>query len=482
MAEKSLREKTVNGVLWSGVDRFSSQGIQFIFNILIARILMPEDYGAVAMLGIFLAISQTFIDSGFANALIRKNDRTEDDYNTVFYFNLTVSILFYVVLWIAAPAIASFYKLPILTSISRVVSITLVINALGAIQNTKLSIDLDFRKKAVVSIASVLIIGVIGLWMALKGYGVWALVAQSVAGSSIRTILQWFMVRWMPSIRFSWTSFKEMFSFGSKLLASSLIDTIYNNAYTIVIGRLFSSASLGLYNKAESFAQFPSGSMTGMLQSVSYPVLSSIQNDEDRLKESYIKFINLSAFIMFPLMVGLAAVSDPFVRIVLTDKWEGSIPFLKILCLALMWYPIHAINLNILQVKGRSDYFLRLEIIKKILGIVVLCITIPLGLMPMCIGRVFTSIVCLPINTYYAKRLIGYGFSDQMSNMFHIIILSFTMGAIVFAIVKVFPTPWLQLTIGTIVGATFYMFGASFLNFPEFNDLRNILKDKFKNK
>lgn len=473
-----LKDKTVKGVAWSAVERFSAQGIQFVFNILIARILLPEDYGVVAMLNIFLAVSQTFIDSGFSNALIRKQDRTDDDYSTVFYFNIVVSIFFCLLLWLCAPAIAAFYKIPLLTKITRIISLTLVINALGTIQNTKLSIDINFKSKAIITIFTVAIVGAVGLWMAYKEYGVWALVTQSIVGSSLRTALLWIFVKWRPALRFSWKSFKEMFSFGSKLLASSLIDTIYNNIYTLVIGKFYSPASLGEYNKAESFAAFPSSSMTSMISSVTYPVLSKMQDDPERLRSSYKRFLNTSAFILFPMMVGLAAVADPFVRIVLTDKWAGMIIYLQILCFALMWWPIHAINLNILQVKGRSDLFLKLEIIKKIMGISVLAITIPMGLVAMCYGRIVTSLISLWLNTRYSKDLIDYGFADQMKNYLRIFALCLVMGAVALTAVKLLPTLWSQLGVAVFAGAFVYVAGAQLFRFPEMKEVCDILKRK----
>lgn len=474
----SLKEKTVKGVFWSSVDRFSSQGIQFIFSILIARILLPSDYGTVAMLSIFLAISQTFIDSGFGTALIRKIDRTEEDFSTVFYFNIAVALVFYGILWLTAPCIADFYDIPLLKDITRVVALTLVFGSLSGIQSAKLSIAIDFRSRAIISIIVTTVTGALGLWMAYSGYGVWALVIQSVVSSLLRSILLWSFVRWIPKLVFSWKSFKELFSFGSKLLASALLDTAYNNIYTLVIGKFFSPSALGVYSRADSLAQYPSSNITGVLQGVTFPVLSSIQNEPERLAGSYRKFIRLSAFIVFPMMTGLAAVADPLIRLVLTDKWEGAIYLLQILCFSLMWYPVHAINLNILQVKGRSDYFLKLEIIKKIQGVVILCITLPMGLVAMCYGRVVSSVLGLIYNTYYTKRLIDYGFREQMKDLIHILVHSLVMCAAVFLIVRLIEPLWLQLTAGVLAGAAYYIAGAYLMRFEELGMLFSLLKKK----
>ena len=474
----SLKEKTIKGVIWSAIDRFSAQGIQFVFSILIARLLLPEDYGVIAMLGIFLGISQAFIDSGFGAALIRKNDRTEIDFSTVFYFNIIVAIILYFILFFTAPAISRFYHTPLLEPVTKVVALNLIIGSLSGIHNAKLSIAIDFKSRAKISILSTIFTGIVGLWMAYAGYGVWALVIQSVFSSIIRTVLLWFIVKWRPLLVFSWKSFKELFSFGSKLLASGLIDNIYNNLYTLVIGKVFSPSILGVYSKAKAFAEFPSSNITGVLQGVTFPVLSSIQDEEDRLADAYKRFLMVSAFVVFPMMIGLASVADPFVRLALTEKWEGAIYLLQIICFSMMWYPIHAINLNILQVKGRSDYFLKLEIIKKIQGVIILCVTVPMGIVAMCYGSVISSLISLVWNTYYTKRLIGYSFFAQMRDLFPILIHSLFMGAIVSLMVHIMPNLWLKLIIGILTGAIYYIGGAYVLKFPEMNELLTILKLK----
>lgn len=474
----SLKEKTVKGVMWSSLDRFSTQGIQFVFSILIARLLLPSDYGIVAMLGIFLAISQTFIDSGFSTALIRKIDRTEADYCTVFYFNIVVGLFFYGVLWFASPWIASFYNIPLLEDVTKILSLTFVFSSFSGIQNARLSIAIDFKTRAKISVIVAVLTGGVGLWMAYDGYGVWALVVQAVVSSLFRTVLLWLYVRWIPRLIFSWKSFRELFSFGSKLLASALLDTTYNNIYPLVIGKFFSSSTLGVFSRAESLAQYPSSNITNVLQGVTFPVLSSIQKEPERLSNAYKHFLRLSAFIVFPLMVGLAAVADPLIRIVLTDKWEGAIYLLQIICFSMMWYPIHAINLNLLQVKGRSDFFLKLEVIKKIQGVVILCFTIPLGIVAMCYGRIIGSLLSLVYNTYYTKRLIGYGYWAQMKDLLHILVHSLVMGVIVWLVVQGLESQWLQLFVGIVVGAAYYVVGAKLMKFAELDELIALVNKK----
>ena len=477
----SLKDKTVKGVFWSSLDRFSTQGIQFVFGILIARLLLPSDFGVIAMLNIFMAVAGTFIDSGFSSALVRKLDRTQTDYSTVFYFNIAVACLAYAGLWLAAPYIAVFYNIPLLESVTKVVGLNLIIGAFSGIQNAILTIEIDFKLRAKISVFTCVVTGIVGLWMAYTGYGVWALVFQALSGSLLRTVMLWIFVKWHPSLVFSWKSFKELFSFGSKMLASGLLDTTYNNIYTIVIGKCFASGSLGLYSRADSLAQYPSSNITSVLQSVTFPVLSTIQNERERLADAYKRFLRMSAFIIFPLMVGLAVVADPFIRIVLTDKWEGAIYLLQIICFSMMWYPIHSINLNLLMVKGRSDYFLKLEIYKKILGVAILCVTIPLGLVAMCYGRVFSSVVCLGLNTYYTNKLIGYGFWKQIKDLYPILMQSLIMGILVFFVVNQLSSLGAQLFFGIVVGAIYYILSSYFLKFKELQDIVDIISRK-KNK
>ena len=474
----SLKSKTVKGVMWSSIDRFTTKGISFVFSMLIARMLLPSDYGVIGMLTIFMAVSQCFIDSGFGTALVRKNDRTETDFCTVFYFNIAVACICYALLFLASPYIARFYNLPLLESVTKVWGLNLIISSFAGIQSAQLTIAIDFKSRAKISVITTLFTGVVGLWLAYRGYGVWALVFQTLSSNVLSVILLWLTVRWMPKLIFSWKSFKELFSFGSKLLASSLLDTVYNNIYPIVIGKCFSASSLGVYSRADNLAQFPSSNLTGILVSVNFPVLSKIQDDDERLSSVYRLFLRMAAFVMFPLMVGLAAVADPFIRLTLTNNWEATIPFLQIICFSLMWYPIHAINLNLLQVKGRSDYFLKLEVIKKILGVAILFVTIPLGLTAMCYGRVFSSVVCLGINTHYTNKIIGYGFTMQMRDLLPILIHTLVMGAIVFAIVHLLPTLWLQLIVGTLAGIAYYLIGAYLMKFNELKELVSLLKQR----
>lgn len=476
MVTDSLKQKTTKGLFWSSVERFSNQGVSFIFSIILARILAPSDFGIIAMIGIFFAVAQSFVDSGFSNALVRKTDRREEDLSTCFYFNIGVGIVAYIVLFLIAPFIADFYNQPILSPIIRITGFGVVLNSLCVVQQALFTIKIDFKSQAKVTLSATIISGIVGVGLAYQGYGVWALVWQGVVMSLVRMGLLWLMSKWRPKAGFSKDSFHYLFGYGSKLLASGLLDTIYNNIYPIVIGKFYSPAQLGNYSRALSFAQLPSSNITSILQRVTFPVLSTIQDDLPRLQTNYRRLLKLSAFIVFPLMMGLAAVAFPLIRVVLTPKWEGCSLYLQIICFALMWYPIHAINLNLLQVKGRSDLFLRLEIIKKIVGVCIMCITIPLGITAMCIGMVVSSLISLFINTHYTGKLIYVGYIKQMRDLLPIFINSLIMGGIVYLCIQISDNDIVQLSLGIVVGLISYIGGASMITRSELKEYRNLLK------
>lgn len=474
----SLKSKTVKGVVWSSIERFSTQGVQFLIMIIMARLLTPKDYGLIGMLAIFLAVAQSLIDSGFSQALIRKQDRTDVDNSTVFYFNIVVSSALYLILFIAAPFVADFYNQPELTSVMRVVCLGVILNSLAVVQRALLTVRIDFKTQAKASLSAAVISGCIGIVLAYCGFGVWSLVVQQLLNLSVNTLLLWIFSKWRPIAVFSWKSFHELFAFGSKLLASGLLDTMYRNIYPIVIGKLFSASSLGHYTRAQQFSEFPSSNVTGIIQRVTYPILCGIQDETERLEAVYRKFLKLSAFIIFPLMIGLSAVARPFIDIALGTQWGFCGQLLQIICFAMMWYPIHAINLNLLQVKGRSDLFLLLEIIKKILGITVLCITAPFGLVVMCYGQIFNSIVALVINTYYTGKLINVGFIRQMKDLLPTILLSLTMFGAILLVNGFIEANIYRLVIGILVGIIVYASGSYIFKFKELQTLFSLIRRK----
>lgn len=474
----SLRYKAAKGILWSTVERFSVQGVQFLIMIVMARLLTPHDYGIIGMLAIFLAVSQSLIDSGFSQALIRKQGRTEEDNCTVFYFNIVVSLLLYIILYISAPFVADFYDTPQLCPVMRVVCLGIIFNSLAVVQRALLTIRIDFKTQAKAALTAAVTSGVVGIAMAYHGFGVWSLVTQQLLNLGINTGLLWLLSKWRPRLIYSWQSFHELFAFGSKLLASGLLDTIYRNIYPIVIGKLFSASNLGHYTRAHQFSEFPSSNVTGIIQRVTYPVLCEIQNDDARLASIYRRFLKLSAFVIFPLMIGLSSVAKPFVNIMLGSQWAFCGQLLQIICFSMMWYPIHAINLNLLQVKGRSDLYLRLEIIKKILGVSVLCITAPFGLLVMCYGQIFNSLVALMINTYYTGKLIHVGFFRQMRDLLSTITLCLVMFALILTVNHFIPSDIMKLCIGIVIGMVFYTLSSHILKFSELTELLSLLRKK----
>lgn len=479
----SLKQKTFKGVIWSAVERFSTQGVQFLFGILLARLLTPDDYGMIAMLTIFMAVSQTFIDSGFGNALIRKPDRNESDKATVFFFNIFMAIACYGIIFLAAPFVASFYNMPQLSDILRVLGINLIIQAFGSIQRLNLTIDLNFKVLAKVTFSGAVVGGTAGLICAYNGLGVWSLVVQQMTTMTFRVILFWTLVHWRPKTFFNKTSFKNMFGFGSKLLASGLLNTVYDNVYDLIIGKVFAAATLGNYTRAAHFAQFPSSNITGIFQRVTFPVLSKIQDDHDKLRSAYLKFLNMATLVVFPLMIGLAALAKPFILLVLTDKWVDAILILQIICFPMMWYPVHSINLNVLQVMGRSDLFLKLEVIKKIVGIATLCVTLPHGIIAMCFGQWFNACFGLVVNTYYSGKLLNAGLWPQIKMYVPTLLNSLIMGAICIGVTKLLPEQQygMQLVFGIAAGIIYYAISNWIFNKETVRELLELVNRK-KNK
>lgn len=476
MAEQSLKRQTLNGVVWRILETGGTQMIQLVISIVLARLIVPEQFAAIAMLSIFLAVANQFINSGFSAALMRKNNRTQIDCSTVFYFNIVISVLSYGILYLAAPSVAGFYGLPELKSILRVSAITLIIGSFGGVHRTLFSARMDFKSLAKYNIAALIISGCVGMYMAYKGFQVWALVSQSIVSTIANTLFIWLASPWRPTWQFSWVSLKEFFSFGSKLLASGLLDTVYTNMYSVVIGKVFPHSSLAFYNRAAGLTNMTSSTPTSVLQSVTFPALCKLQDNDDTLRSAYRRMLRISAFVIFPLCLGIGGVAFPLINVLYTNVWIYAATLLQIIVFAGMWYPIHAINLNLLQVKGRSDLFFRLEVIKKILGVAMLCITVPIGLEAMCYGNIVNSIIALVINTHYTGKLLNLGFFAQMKDLFPSLVLSIVM----FAGCKILSTTLgngiLSLAVSIAAGAVIYLGGAILCRFTEFKELRDIRK------
>lgn len=471
----SLKQKAVSGVAWTSVERFAQQIIQFVIGIAIARVLAPSDYGVVGMTAIFFAIANTFIDSGFGSALIQKKDRNEDDYSTCFYFNIIVSVALFGVLYLCAPAIASFYRTPILKDVTRVLSVTLVINSFGISQTAKMTAEMRFKAMSVITVSSQLATGALGLYMAYTGWGVWALVFQQIFGSIVRIVLIELYLKWIPKWRFSKDSFHHMFSFGWKILCSSLINTIYNNLYTLVIGRMFTPKEVGYYNRGNQFAMLPTQTLLSIFMKVAYPLMAEVQDDTGRLRRAYMKFLRVPLFILWPILFGLMALAEPFILILLGEKWLPCVPLLQVLCIGSFFDPLTHINLNILYVKGRTDLVLRLELIKKPIAFALLFGMIPLGLWWLCFGRALYGFIAYCFNCYYTGKFINFGFWQQMYYNVPVLVKSGVMGGMCYACLFIFSNPWLQLFVGFAVGVVSYFLMAVLTKDETLEDVKQII-------
>lgn len=478
--QSNLKKQAFVGIGWNAIGRFSTQGVNFVLQIILARLLSPSDYGIIAMIAIFLQITAVFVDSGFGKYLVQKQECEERDFSTVFYYNLLVSLVLYLILYKIAPFVARFYDIDLLTKVMRVISLVVVFNALSIVPRIKLEKSIDFKSQSIVLFLSSLFSGLVGIVMAYYGCGVWALCGQTLLNSILQFILFKFFVRWRPSFVFCKESFLDMFSFGSKIIGASFISVVYSNLYTIIIGKKFHSNDLGYYSRADQLAVFPSSNLGLIISNVAFPVLSSIQNDNKKLCVVYRRMISYSSFVIFPLMIGLSAISESFVLTLLGEKWEGSIQYLQIICFALMWDHLSTLNLNLLYVKGKTNLVLKLEIIKKTFAVVILFATIPLGIMAMCIGRVIYSLVALYINTYYTKQLIGLSLFQQIHDFFPYLVLSLGMGLVVFFYSNLFSiSPIAMLLSGIVLGGIIYVtFSLLFFRDirEEFISLLNIIK------
>ena len=478
----SLKSKTIKGTAWSAIDNIASSGITFLVTLVLARLLTPEEYGIMAMIAIFIAISNSIIDSGFSNALIRKIHVERIDYNTVFYFNLIVSVFVYFLLYILSPAISIFFIEPILKEVIRVIGWVLIINALAIIPRTLFVKAVNFKVQTKVSLISSISSGGVGIGLALGGMGVWSLVGQLLSRQILNTLLLWIYSKWHPVWEFSMKSFKELFGFGSKLLLSGLLDTIYKNIYYIVIGRVYTSAQLGQYTRAEQFNTIFSSNLTSVVQRVSYPVLSSIQDEPERLKEAYRRVIKITMLITFACMLGLAAVAKPLIIILIGEKWLLAVYFLQIICFSGMLYPLHAINLNILQVKGRSDLFLKLEVIKKIIAIVPIIVGVFCGIEYMLWGSVLTSFIAYFLNSHYSAGLIYYPTKEQIKDILPTFLISSVVASVMWMLSFLNISYYILLPIQVLIGVLLAISIYEKLHIEEFLEIKQLALSVFKRK
>lgn len=454
-------------------------GVAFLIGLFLARLLNPADFGLIGMTTIVIALANTFIDSGFTQALIRKKDSSQTDYSTVFYFNLGVSIFFYVLIFFVAESIGLFFNEPKLEPIIKILGLGIIISSFSIIPRTLLTKKIDFKAQTRIGLISSIVAGIVGITMAFKGFGVWSLVAQTLGNYTISTILLWIIHKWRPSFEFSKNSFNNLFAFGSKLLLSNLLNTFFQQIYTIVIAKYFSAADLGYYNRANNTKDLPSKTITNVVQQVSYPLLASIHDDKEKLKAVYQKLIISTMLLVFILMLNLAAVAEPLVITLIGSKWLPSVVFLQLLCFSAMFYPLQAINLNMLNVQGRSDLFLKLEVIKKILIIPVVFIGIFWGIKIMIIGIIITSIISFFLNSYYSGKQIGYSSMDQLKDVLPSFVLAASTALIVYITGQFLKTPVvLTLLIQIFVGAILVLFIAELFKLKSYIFLKEIIKER----
>lgn len=475
--KSNLKENIVKGLFWKFLERGGVQGIQFAIQIILARLLSPNDYGVIALISVFIAIANIFIQSGFGQALVQKITVDDTDYSSVFYLNLLISTIIYAILFITAPYIAKFYSIPILSSVLRVQAVTLFFGAFNAVQTAHVQRDMNFKKIFMTSLGGIIVQGIVGISMAYKGFAVWALVFSTLANNLSTTIILWQVVDWRPKLLFSYKKLKVLFHFGSRLLISGIIDTIYTNIYSLTIGKLYNQKNLGYYNRGQNIPSMLVSNIDGSIQSVMLPALSSEQNDKQRLKEITRRSILTSTFLVFPVMVGLAVVAKSLIVILLTEKWLPAVPFMQLSCIAFAFYPIHTANLQAINAIGRSDIFLKLEIIKKILGISILIVSVPFGIYALVTGSVLVSILSTFINSWPNKKLLNYRFKEQFKDMMPSMILSIIMGVIVYGISFFNFNIWLTLILQIIVGIIVYILGAKLFKLECFTYLINTVSE-----
>lgn len=417
MTNSSLKDKTVAGVGWSAAETFLGQGVTFLVGIVLARILSPAEYGLIGIVSIFTVILTGIVDTGFSNALIRQKDVTHDDYNTLFITNLVMSVLLYVCLYSCAPLIAIFFERPELVILTRVMGVVLIIQSLSQVQNTILTKLLDFKTKTKASFISALVSGVVGIGMAYSGFGVWSLVGQVLSRQLLYTVLLWFYNKWIPSLSFSKKSFGYMWGFGWKLMLSGLLSNIWNQLYQVVVGKFYNPATLGQYSRAKDYASVFSSNLTSIVQRVTYPVLSEVQDDKERMLVAYRKVIKTTMFVTAVLMLSLGAVAEPLIYCLIGPQWHEAATYLPFICVSMSLYPLHALNLNMLQVQGRSDIFLYIEIVKKIISIAPICLGIFVNIYWMLIGTIVTGIIAYFLNSYYTGKELGYSSWKQIKDV-----------------------------------------------------------------
>ena len=474
MAE-SLKQKTVKGLGWSAVDNAARYGMQFVIGIVLARLLSPDDYGLLGLVGIVIVVCTALVNGGFTTALIRKKDATEADYSTAFICNLAMSLILYVVVFLCAPLIADFFGREELTALVRVASLGLIIGALGMVPQTRLTKRIDFKTQTKITIAATALSGIIGIGMALTGFGVWSLVAQQLTSQAVTSVLLYIYNRWMPGLRFSMESFHDLFGFGWKMMLSGVLDSVWKESYQMVVGKVYTPGALGQYTRAKQFSSLFSSNLTAVIQRVTYPVLSNIQDEKQRMVSAYRRIIKVTMFVTATGMFFLAAISEPMLYCLIGPKWHEASTYLPLICLNSTLYPLHAINLNMLQVQGRSDLFLGLEVVKKMIGLIPLAVCVFWGIMPMLYVNLAVGVVAFFLNSHYSGRLIGYSSWMQVKDIAPSCLVAAIVAVSAYFVKYIPVSYWVILPLQIVMGAAVFMALCQLTRNPEYIEMKTMI-------
>jgi teichuronic acid exporter len=478
----TLKKQVASGLGWVLAQQFGKQSISFVISLILTRMLLPEEFGLIGMIAIFVSIGNVLLNAGLTQSLIRSKELDQIDYSTVFYFNLVASILIYIIIYFSAPFIAKFYSQPILIGIIRLYCLNFIISAFSAVQIARLTKIMDFKTQTIIAIPSAIIGGIVGVTLAYLEYGVWSLVWSVLSISLISSIQLWVYSKWTPSLVFNIEKFKEHFNFGYKLMFAALINTLHVNIYFLVIGKYFSVSQVGFYSRADTLKQLPVTNISSALEKVTFPLFSSIQDDNIRLKSIYKKLMQSVIYLIAPILIFLGVLAEPIFRFLFTEKWLPAVPYFQILCIVGVLYPINVYNLNLLKVKGRSDIVLKLSILKVTLSLIVIFTSLKFGIYGLLFGQVLLSIISFYINTFYTAKFIGYTFWQQIMDIIPSLFLAIICGFVMFFLDQYLKSigqiDFMRILISGFAGSTLYILLSYFFEFNAFTAIKEIILKK----
>lgn len=465
------RKTIISNMLWRLAERCGAQGVSFIVSLILARLLLPEAYGVISLITVFTSILNLFIDSGFKNALIQKKDADQLDYSTVFYFNIVMGVLLYGIMFAAAPLIADFYDRPYMVPYIRAMALTLILGGINGVQQAVVARRMQFKRFFYATLTGTVISAVVGISMAYMGTGVWALITQRLVNQAIDTVFLWYTVRWRPSLRFSMKRLKPMFGYGSKLLLSSFANTLMGNMTGLIVGKIYTAELLAYYDKGKNIPNLVVQNLQAAVQSVLFPVIAGNQNQKEEVKKILRKSIMTSTYCIFPCMTGIAVCAEPLVRLLYTEKWIAMVPCLQLWCFCFAFYLWHTANLQVIQALGRSDIFLKIEIIKQFLSLGGILLSAPFGVLAMLTATCIVAVISLYINARPNVRLAGYGFWEQIKDVSPIICLNLLMGIAVYLVGCIAMPDMIKLIVQILTGAAIYIGGSFVIKLEIFNYL-----------